>query len=159
MRILFVCLGNICRSPTAHGVFANYVRDAGLEKHIEIDSAGTGDWHIGKPPDLRTQQAALKRGFDLSALRARQVKIDDLDAFDLILVMDKKNFRDLRSMATPTNHHKVKLFLDYAEAGIREVPDPYYEGEAGFEQVLDLVEQASAGLLASLRETIRLKAM
>jgi protein-tyrosine phosphatase len=159
MRILFVCLGNICRSPTAHGVFANYVREAGLENYIEIDSAGTGDWHIGKPPDLRTQQAALKRGFDLSALRARQVKADDLDVFDLILVMDKKNFRDLRAMASPTNHHKVQLFLDYAEAGIREVPDPYYEGEAGFEQVLDLVEQASAGLLASLRESIRLKAM
>lgn len=151
MRILFVCLGNICRSPTAHGVFEKYVTDAGLSSYVEIDSAGTGDWHIGKPPDLRTQKAALKRGFDLSGLRARQVVRDDFAEFDLILAMDRQNHRDLCAMASPDLHHKIQLFLDYADHPLKEVPDPYYCGEDGFHQVLDLVELASQGLLRSVQ--------
>jgi protein-tyrosine phosphatase len=150
-RILFVCLGNICRSPTAHGVFAHHVAEAGLSDRIYIDSAGTGDWHIGKPPDVRTQQAALRRGFDLSSLRARRVVASDFEKFDLILAMDKQNYQDLYALAAPNHLHKIRLFLEYGNSSLKEVPDPYYGGEEGFSQVLDLVVQASSGLLEKLQ--------
>ncbi len=150
-RILFVCLGNICRSPTAEGVFRHRARQAGFTA-LQIDSAGTAGWHIGKAPDRRTVTAAERRGYDLSALRARQVGATDFDNFDLILAMDKQNLAELKSMAPRGTTATLSLFLDYAEnPAVREVPDPYYGGDAGFEQVLDLIEQASDGLIARLR--------
>tara|TARA_R110001592_G_scaffold6774_6_gene36766 strand:- start:48872 stop:49357 length:486 start_codon:yes stop_codon:yes gene_type:complete len=151
-KVLFVCLGNICRSPTAHGVFQKLVSDAGLQDSIQIDSAGTGDWHIGHSPDERTQRAASKRGYDLSMLRARQVTVADFEDFDYVLAMDKSNLKDLRAMAGDKTGCHVSLFLDFAESSWkREVPDPYYGGEDGFETVLELVEDAARGLLATIR--------
>jgi len=151
-KVLFVCLGNICRSPTAHGVFEKLVADAGLQNDIYIDSAGTGDWHIGRAPDERTQHAASKRGYDLSNLRARQVSRADFSEFDYVLAMDKNNLKDLRGMAGDKSDCHVSLFLDFAESSWkREVPDPYYGGEDGFETVLDLVEDGARGLLATIR--------
>ena len=150
IRILFVCLGNICRSPTAHGVFARLLDNRGLGEHIQVDSAGTGDWHIGHQPDARTQRAAQQRGYDLSYLRARQVKAEDFEQFDYILAMDHANLSDLR-MLCPVNYDGVlALFLSYAKnhADLDEVPDPYAGGAAGFERVLDMVEDAAEGLLA-----------
>ncbi|WP_269618342.1 low molecular weight protein-tyrosine-phosphatase [Zhongshania sp. BJYM1] len=151
-KVLFVCLGNICRSPTAHGVFEKLVADAGLQDKIEIDSAGTGDWHIGRPPDERTQRAAKQRGYDLSHLRARQVTGADFHDFDYVLAMDKSNLKDLRSMAGDKSNCHVSLFLDFAESSWkREVPDPYYGGEDGFETVLELVEDGARGLLETIK--------
>jgi protein-tyrosine phosphatase len=150
-RILFVCLGNICRSPTAEGVFRHRARQAGFTD-LQIDSAGTAGWHVGKAPDPRTVAAAQRRGYDLSALRARQVLVADFDHFDFVLAMDRQNLAELKSMAPRRAKASLGLFLDYTgNAACREVPDPYYGGEAGFEQVLDLVEQASDGLIARLR--------
>lgn len=150
-RILFVCLGNICRSPTAEGVFRHRARQAGFTD-LQIDSAGTAGWHVGKAPDPRTVAAAQRRGYDLSALRARQVLVTDFDHFDFVLAMDRQNLAELKSMAPRGAKASLGLFLDYAgNAAFTEVPDPYYGGEAGFEQVLDLVEQASDGLIARLR--------
>jgi protein-tyrosine phosphatase len=151
-KVLFVCLGNICRSPTAHGVFEKLVADAGLQDKIEIDSAGTGDWHIGRPPDERTKRAAKQRGYDLSHLRARQVTGADFHDFDYVLAMDKSNLKDLRSMAGDKSNCHVSLFLDFAESSWkREVPDPYYGGEDGFETVLELVEDGARGLLETIK--------
>ena len=150
-RILFVCLGNICRSPTAEGVFRHRAVQAGLTS-LQVDSAGTAGWHVGKAPDPRTVAAAQRRGYDLSALRARQIQVSDFRNFDLVLAMDKQNLAELKSMAPKGVQASLGLFLDYAEsAAFREVPDPYYGGDAGFEQVLDLIEQASDGLIARLR--------
>ncbi|OAD19180.1 Low molecular weight phosphotyrosine protein phosphatase [Candidatus Thiomargarita nelsonii] len=149
IKILFVCMGNICRSPTAEGVFTHLVTQAGAQ--ISIDSAGTHDYHIGEPPDLRSQKAALKRGIDLSSLRARQVTQADFTKFDYILAMDRHNYQILQSLCPPEQQHKLHLFLDFApELNRHEVPDPYYEG--GFEYILDLVEAASRGLLDTLNE-------
>lgn len=145
-RILFVCLGNICRSPTAEGVFARLAQEAGVE--VGIDSAGTGGWHVGNPPDARATREAAKRGYDLSVLRARQVRPGDFEAFDLILAMDRSNLADLERMRPAGNDTPVRLFLDYADSPRDEVPDPYYDG--GFDLVLDLIEGASRGLLAEL---------
>lgn len=147
-RVLFVCMGNICRSPTAEGVFKRLVNDAGLDAEIESDSAGTHDYHIGDPPDARSQAAAGRRGYDLSALRARQFANDDFAAFDYVLAMDETNLTALLSLCPAHYRERVKLFLEFApEAGHREVPDPYYGGAQGFEEVLDLVELAAQGLL------------
>jgi protein-tyrosine phosphatase len=147
-RVLFVCMGNICRSPTAEGVFKRLVNDAGLDAEIESDSAGTHDYHIGDPPDARSQAAAGRRGYDLSALRARQVAHDDFALFDYVLAMDETNLTALLSLCPAHYRERVKLFLEFApEAGHREVPDPYYGGAQGFEEVLDLVELAAQGLL------------
>lgn len=155
VKVLFVCLGNICRSPTAHGVFQGLVDNAGLSSRIEVDSAGTGDWHIGRAPDKRMQASALRRGHDLSDLRARQVCAEDFAEFDLVLAMDKQNLADLQSLRREGGKAELKLFLDYTPAAkTREVPDPYYGGEEGFEDVLDLVENASAALLASIQATL-----
>jgi protein-tyrosine phosphatase len=151
--VLFVCLGNICRSPTAEGVLRHL---AGLEAPglaLDIDSAGTADYHIGAPPDLRSQRAALKRGIDISKLQARQVTEEDFASFDLILAMDRENLRELESLKPRGSRAAVKLFLDYApHLNLRDVPDPYYRDAAAFEQVLDLATAASRRLLATLQE-------
>lgn len=157
VRVLFVCLGNICRSPTAHGVFEGVVQKAGLEQHITVDSAGTGDWHLGEQPDKRSQAAAALRDYSLGHLRARQVSGQDFAHFDYILAMDRKNLDDLQSMRPEAGNTVLELFLSFADSGnIDEVPDPYYGGDSGFEQVLDLVESASMGLLQSIRTTHKL---
>jgi protein-tyrosine phosphatase len=151
-RILFVCTGNICRSPTAEGAFRAVVARAGLSDRIDIDSAGTFGYHVDEPPDPRSIQAALRRSIDISGLRARRVRDVDFNAFDLILAMDHSHLEHLR--ARRREHHKaeVRLFLDFHSlARHRDVPDPYYGEEKDFELVLDLVESASEGLLAALR--------
>ncbi len=150
-RILFVCLGNICRSPMAEGVFSHVAAEAGHAETFIVESAGTGAWHIGNPPDPRAVAAARARGIDLSAQRARQVHVKDFEAFDLVLAMDGSNHADLLQMAPEGHAHKVRLFLDHLpQSGGREVPDPYYGGDDGFEVVLDLIEAGSRTLLARL---------
>jgi protein-tyrosine phosphatase len=154
VKVLFVCTGNICRSPTAEGVFRKLVEDAGLGASIQIDSAGTGAWHIGEAPDPRTSEAALARGFELSAIRARKVAVDDFPGFDYVVAMDKTNQGELRGLAPNDMRAKVYLFLDFTEAHKGEgVPDPYYGGEGGFEHVLDLVEDGAQHLLAHIQNT------
>jgi protein-tyrosine phosphatase len=151
VAICFVCLGNICRSPTAEGVMREQVRAAGLDAAITIDSAGTGDWHIGEPPDARAQQAARSRGYDLSALRARQIEPDDFERFDLVLAMDTANLAELRKRCPARLHGKVRLLAEFgSDASVREIADPYFGGAQGFEQVLDQCEDACRGLLARL---------
>jgi len=150
--VLFVCTGNICRSPTADGVFRHLVREAGLEAKVRVDSAGTHDYHAGEPPDERAQLHALRRGYDLSALRARQVMRGDFERFDLVLAMDRGHLRVLQRLAPPEHRHKLRLFMEFAATRRRdEVPDPYYGGAGGFEEVLDMVEDAARGLLEELR--------
>ena len=145
--ILFVCTGNICRSPTAEGVLRDLSEKAGLELHIA--SAGLGDWHIGQPPDERSQHHARQRGYDLSAQRARQVTARDLEDFDMILAMDRGHLQALRKMAPPRHHAKIRLF--HAEL---DVPDPYDGGVEGFEMVLDMVEAQCRRLLQELKQAI-----
>jgi len=155
IRILFVCMGNICRSPTAEGLFNHYVTQAGLADLIASDSAGTHAYHIGEPPDPRAQWAASRRGYDLSTLRGRQVSQRDFADFDYVLAMDETNLRALELLCPSRYAYKVKLFMEFgAAAGAREVPDPYSGGPEGFEQVLDMVEQAAQGLLRHLRVRI-----
>ena len=150
-RVLFVCMGNICRSPTAEGVFRRLVDQQGLAGKITVDSAGTHDYHIGDAPDARSQAAAARRGYDLSALRARQVVRDDFRTFDYVLAMDKINLGLLQGICPDEYRSRLKLFLEFADDGVlREVPDPYYGGAQGFEQVLDLVENAARGLLREI---------
>jgi len=150
-------MGNICRSPTAEGVFRAVVDEAKLLHRIEIDSAGTHAYHIGEQPDRRSQQVALSRGFDLSNQRARKVKSSDFEYYDFILAMDKENLGILRSSSPGEHTDKLQLFLDYAKhMKESEVPDPYYGGGQGFEHVLDLVEAASQGLLGHIREKHKL---
>ncbi len=152
VRVLFVCMGNICRSPTAEAVFRHYVENAGLSGHIQIDSAGTHDYHIGEPPDARTRRAAQQRGYDMSALRGRQVEAADFERFDYVLAMDRANLAILQRLAQQAGG-KPHLFLEYARHHAeREVPDPYYGGPEGFERVLDMVEDAAEGLLQHIRE-------
>lgn len=152
ISVIFICMGNICRSPTAEAVFRHYVEDAGLAGNILIDSAGTHDYHIGEPPDLRTQRAAGQRGYEMGGLRGRQVEEGDFLRFDYVLAMDKANLAILQRLAPPDSKAQVQLFLDFARrhAG-REVPDPYYGGAEGFEHVLDMVEDAAQGLLQHIR--------
>jgi protein-tyrosine phosphatase len=153
VHVLFVCLGNICRSPTAHGVFAKMVDDEGFGGAIVVDSAGTHAYHIGERPDPRAQKAASKRAIDLSALRARRVVPEDFEEFDYLVAMDRSNLEHLQSMCPPAAQHKLHLFLSFApELNLDEVPDPYYGGPAGFERVIDLIEDASRGLIAHIRE-------
>ena len=154
IKVLFVCLGNICRSPTAHGVFEKMVADAGLQDSIFVDSAGTGDWHIGRSPDPRASEAALTRDHDLSHLRARQVRPEDFLEFDYLLAMDNQNLCDLKAMALPEFDGHLGLFMDYSGIDVSEVPDPYSGGKENFERVLDLVEDASGGLLSHLRDQL-----
>lgn len=154
ISVLFVCMGNICRSPTAEGVFRYHVEGAGLAEHIDIDSAGTHAYHVGEPADRRARAAAERRGMSLDGIRARRVKSDDFERFDHILAMDEDNLARLADEAPAEHRHKLRLFLEFAKNGEREVPDPYYGGAAGFERVLDLVDEASRGLL----ETLSIKA-
>ena len=153
-RILFVCMGNICRSPTAEGVMRSLVREAGLEDEIVIDSAGTGGWHAGDPPDRRATDAARRRGVTLEGA-ARQLRVSDFEDFDLLLAMDRENLSGIRAIApTPEAAAKARLLRSYDPAsrdGDLDVPDPYYGGARGFEDVLDQVEAACRGLLAELR--------
>jgi protein-tyrosine phosphatase len=153
VKVLFVCMGNICRSPTAQGVFEKLVIDAALAEQIIIDSAGTHAYHIGEPPDARATEAANRRGVDLSTQRARSVSAADFEEFDYVLAMDSSNYEALSALCAPGNEAKLKMFLEFATAsGIAEVPDPYYGGSTGFERVLDLIEEAAAGLLAEIRQ-------
>lgn len=150
-RILFFCMGNICRSPTAEGVMRAKLAAAGID--VEVDSAGTHGYHVGEPPDERSQQHAAQRGYDLSALRARKLVAEDFIRFDLVLAMDEDNLALAERLCPPAQRQRLKLLLDYApDAGKRHVPDPYYGGEAGFEAVLDLVEAACDGLINGLRK-------
>lgn len=154
--ILFVCLGNICRSPTAEGVFRARATRAGIGAHLDIDSAGTGDWHVGHAPDRRAIAAAARRGYDLAPLRARQVRVDDFHRFDWILAMDRANLRELSALRPRAYAGHLGLLLDLAPTlDVREVPDPYYGGEDGFERVLDLVESASDALIGRIAASLR----
>jgi protein-tyrosine phosphatase len=151
-RVLFVCMGNICRSPTAHGVFEAQVRAAGLDDRVEVDSAGTHSYHVGAPPDARSQQHALKRGYDLSTQRARQLTARDFDTFDLVLVMDWDNLGLAEELCPPQQAKKLRRFAEFFQHHDSPVvPDPYQGGPQGFEEVLDLVEDGSAGLLAHVK--------
>lgn len=150
IRVLFVCLGNICRSPIAQGVFEELVKKEGLEGEISVDSAGTGTWHLGGPPDERARASAKRRGVDISGQKARRISSEDFHSFDYILTMDEENFRKVSSLGP--GDAEVRPFLDYAKGSPEtEVPDPYFGGERGFEHVLDLVEEASEGLLEDIR--------
>ncbi|MDQ3286376.1 MAG: low molecular weight phosphotyrosine protein phosphatase [Actinomycetota bacterium] len=151
VRVLFVCLGNICRSPLAQGVFENVLRRDGLEDEVFVDSAGTGSWHVGSPPDERAQRSASLRGVDLGSQRARRITPDDCRSFDYVLTMDEENYRAVDALCRE-GRAEVRSFLDYApERDETEVPDPFYGGREGFERVLDLVEMASEGLLEDIR--------
>ncbi len=150
--VLFVCMGNICRSPTAEGVFRHVVSKAGLAGRVRVDSAGTHAYHVGEPADRRAQKAAERRGFTMDGIRARRVRGEDFTAFDYILAMDRDNLELLRAQAAVEHHEKIRLFLEFSGSGEAEVPDPYYGGAAGFERVLDLVEDAAHGLLETLRQ-------
>ncbi len=153
IRVLFVCMGNICRSPTAEGVFRRKVEEAGLEHAIEIDSAGTHSYHVGEAPDPRAREAAARRGIDLSPLRARQARPVDFERFDYILAMDRDNYRGLEYLSEQASGDgRLRLFLEFARRFDEdEVPDPYYGGDQGFEHVLDLIEDASEGFIEHLR--------
>lgn len=152
VRVLFVCLGNICRSPTAQGVFEKLVLDHGLADKIFVDSAGCSNYHAGQAPDKRSINAAIKRGVDLSSQRARQVQAEDFEKFDYVLAMDRKNLAYLNSVPAIKTRCKVKLFLEFApELNVAEVPDPYHDSLDGFEYVLDLIEVASKGLLKEIQ--------
>ena len=157
VKVLFVCLGNICRSPTAHGLFEDKVKAAGLSDKIVVDSAGTGDWHVGGAPDKRAQATALERGYDISQLKARQVTSEDYQTFDYILGMDEQNVLDLKRIKTPDYRGVLGLFLEVANVGQgEEVPDPYLGGNEHFNNVIDLVEQGSDGLLERIKKEHKL---
>ena len=151
ISVLFVCTGNICRSPTAEAIFRKLVAEAGMSGSIFADSAGTHDYHVGEPPDPRARDAAAERGYDLTELRARKVEREDLQRFDLIVAMDRGHFTLLSRMAQPSAAHKLKLMMSYASAfKEKDVPDPYYGGRRDFERALDMLEDAARGLLESL---------
>lgn len=152
--ILMCCMGNICRSPTAEGVLRAKLQAAGLADRVELDSAGTHDYHVGRPPDARSQRHALRRGYDLSSLRARQVDVTDFDRFDLVLAMDHANLAALRALH-PDGAAKVRLLMSFAsDARADEVPDPYYGEGDGFERVLDYIEDACDGVVAFLAKRL-----
>jgi len=152
-RVLFVCMGNICRSPTAEGVFKEFIRQHRLDGKVEVDSAGTHGYHVGEAPDTRTQRAAASRGYDLSYIRARKVAAQDLDYFDLIVAMDRHNVDSLLTMSRPEHRKKIRLFMSYStQFDDDEVPDPYYGLGHGFDLVLDMVEDASKGLIEEIRK-------
>lgn len=157
VKVLFVCMGNICRSPTAQGVFEQLVETHGLSELVLVDSAGTHAYHVGEQPDQRAAQAAARRGIDMSSQRARRVSEADFVEFDLVVAMDRANYEDLGEVCPPGHESKLRLFLEFApDVAEQEVPDPYYGGLGGFERVLDLVEAAAAGLLANIRQQYRL---
>ncbi len=155
VKVLFVCTGNICRSPTAEGVFTALVRRSRLDGMILADSAGTHDYHVGEPPDPRSCAAAQERGVEIGHQRARRVRADDFHDFDLIIAMDRSHHRDLRRLCPPGQEHRLRLFLEFApQARTSDVPDPYYGDENGFERVLDLCEAAATGLLDHIRREL-----
>jgi len=152
VKVLFVCMGNICRSPTAEGVFRQRVEAAGLTQYFEIDSAGTHGYHVGEPPDPRSTEFAARRGYDLSTQRSRKVTASDFEVFDYLLAMDHDNLHLLKAACPPQHQHKLGLFMAHARNSDSDVvPDPYYGGPGGFDQVLDYIEDASDGLIAALR--------
>ena len=152
VNVLFVCMGNICRSPIAQGVFEDLLRREGFEEEVFVDSAGTGSWHVGHPPDARGQESAGKRGVDLSGQRARRVTPEDCRRFEYVIVMDRENYDSVSPLCS-RSETEVRLFLDYAPGlPLEEVPDPYFGGPDGFEHVLDLVEEAAKGLLDDVRK-------
>ncbi len=154
-RVLLVCMGNICRSPTAEGVLRQFIKINNLGDKVEVDSAGTHGYHVGEAPDGRTQRAAAIRGYNLSQLRARKVARQDLEYFDLILAMDESNLDNLHRMATPEQRERIKLFMEYARNfEDKEVPDPYYGLGHGFDLVLDMVEDASNGLIEEIKKSL-----
>lgn len=156
IKVLFVCMGNICRSPTAEGVFRHFLRLNRLEGRVEVDSAGTHGYHVGEAPDPRTQRAAASRGYDLSNMRARKVAPQDLDYFDLILAMDHNNLETLKRICPPEKYEKLGLFMSYSHNfDDDEVPDPYYGLGHGFDLVLDMVEDASQGLLGTIVKRLK----
>lgn len=153
IRVLFVCMGNVCRSPTAEGVFRQLLLERKIADWVEVASAGTHAYHIGEAPDQRAQQAATRRGYDLSSIRARKVVPQDLDYFDMILAMDRRVLEELRLICPPERVERLGLFMDYSAAFDKdEVPDPYYGSGQGFDLVLDMVEDASRGLVEKIRE-------
>jgi protein-tyrosine phosphatase len=160
VRVLLVCMGNICRSPMAEGMLRKYLEERGAARGeplpVHIDSAGTHGYHVGAAPDARATAAAARRGIEIGSLRARQVTVEDFDVFDLIVAMDEDNLADLRDLADPDHHGKLRLLLDFAPLATptRSVPDPYYGGMSGFERVLDLVEQAMAGLVDEIERLV-----
>ena len=155
LKILFVCMGNICRSPTAEAVFRQKLVDSGFAQHVLVDSAGTHNYHPGLPPDERSQTHAARRGYDLSALRARAVHDGDFETFDLLLTMDWDNRALLEERCPKPLHHKIRGFAEFLQkTPATVIPDPYYEGAEGFEQVLDLVEEASDGLIQLVRHKV-----
>lgn len=156
LRVLMVCLGNICRSPTAEAVLRTQARTAGLADLIEVDSAGTSDWHLDEPPDPRAIRAAAERLYDLAPLRARQLRPSDFEDFDHILAMDRQNLENLQEACPLDYQHKLQLLLDYGATGWDEVPDPYNTGREDFELVLDLVESACQDLLHVLQQRYQL---
>lgn len=155
VRVLFVCMGNICRSPTAHGIFRDLVEREGLSDKIEIDSAGTHAYHVGHAPDHRAQRTAESRGISLDDLRARQVTAEDIEYYDYVLAMDQDNYHGLSAVCPPGLERKIGMYMDYAvDFRTREVPDPYYGGADGFEKVFDMVEAAAKGLLSDIRRKL-----
>ncbi len=155
INVLMVCMGNICRSPLAHGLFEELVQREGLSDRIWVDSAGTHAYHVGEPPDPRSQQTAQSHGIDLSRQRARRVEHPDFEQFDYILAMDRDNYRILMNSAPAEHQHKIRLFLEFApERPEKEVPDPYYGGPEGFERVYEMVDAAAQGLMADIRQRL-----
>lgn len=152
LAVLFVCMGNICRSPTAQGVFRQLLEQEGLSGLVEVDSAGTHDYHVGQPPDARAQRAALARGIGLADLRARQAQAEDFLHFDYVVAMDRENLRLLSALCPRGYEHRLRLLMEFApDLGVSEVPDPYYGGASGFDRVLDLLQAAAEGLLHDIR--------
>lgn len=155
LAVLFVCMGNICRSPTAQGVFRQLLQQEGLSELVEVDSAGTHGYHVGQPPDARAQRAALARGIGLSDLRARQAQAEDFFRFDYVVAMDRENLRLLSGLCPRGYEHRLCLLMDFApDLGVSEVPDPYYGGASGFDRVYDLVQAAAQGLLFDIRQRL-----
>jgi len=156
IRVLMVCMGNICRSPSAEGVFQKMVNDANLNEYIDVDSAGTHAYHIADEPDPRAINAASNRGYQLDYIRARKVKALDFDKFDYVIAMDNDNHSNLMSICPPGREDRLSLFMSFApQTGVDEVPDPYYGGTKGFERVLDLIEDASKGLLSVVQKQLQ----
>ncbi len=154
INVLMVCMGNICRSPLAHGLFEHLVEQEGLSDRIRVDSAGTHAYHVGEQPDPRSQETALRRGgIDLSQQRARKVRAEDFERFDYVLAMDAENYHNLQRICPSGYDERLSLFLDYApQRKEREVPDPYYGGAEGFERVYEMVDEAARGLLQAIRK-------
>lgn len=153
-RILFVCMGNICRSPTAEGMLRKRLKEEGMADRVAVDSCGTGAWHVGQPPDPRALRAATDRGIDLRELRGRQLTVEDFERFDEILVMDSDNLERALALQPADSHARVSRLLHYAGQPDEDVPDPYFGGEAGFQQVLDQLEDAVEGVMASLHQRL-----